>query len=321
MKSWKLDVIKHGRWYLSLSAILLLASLVAMVISWQTFGAPLRPAIDFTGGTRISLELQCKTPNNCGEPIDIAKVRQALAAKGYREAVLQLAGSDRRGLALQTGDLDVEARENLQKDLAAVLAPYGTLDPRKSQIEKIGPIVGAELLRKGLLALLVGFVGIGAYLYVRFQADYAFFAIVALFHDAFITAGVFAFLGLTLGVQVDSLFVVALLTIVGFSVNDTVVIYDRIRENLKLAGVDADIKELVNRSVNQTLARSINTSVTALLSLVSIFLFGGATLKYFSLALIVGFLLGAYSSIFNASILLAWWRSRKHPPASQSVTG
>jgi preprotein translocase subunit SecF len=106
-----------------------------------------------------------------------------------------------------------------------------------------------------------------------------------------------------------------MLTIIGFSVNDTVVIYDRIRENLKIIGDKCSFNELVNISVNQTLARSINTSLTALLSLVAIFLFGGATLKYFALALIIGFTSGAYSSIFNASILLAWWRNRSNKSA------
>jgi preprotein translocase subunit SecF len=122
-----------------------------------------------------------------------------------------------------------------------------------------------------------------------------------------------------MGVEVDSLFIVAMLTIIGFSVNDTVVIYDRIRENLKNIGDKCSFNELVNISVNQTLARSINTSVTALLSLVAIFLFGGATLKYFALALIIGFASGAYSSIFNASILLAWWRNRRNKPTDKAL--
>jgi preprotein translocase subunit SecF len=160
-----------------------------------------------------------------------------------------------------------------------------------------------------LLALVISFVGIAVYLGFRFQPDYAAFAIIALLHDVLITVGIFAILGLVLHIEVDSLFIVALLTIVGFSVNDTVVIYDRIRETIQLTG-DRSINDIVEDAVNQTLARSINTTLTALLPLTAIFLLGGETLKYFALALIVGFVAGAYSSIFIASTLLAWWRVR-----------
>lgn len=309
----KLDVIKHRHIYLWASTLCILAGLVAMFISWQKTGAPLRPAIDFTGGNRLTVGLVCEAQGNCGKPIDVAVVRQAIADKGFADSVIQLVdqeGQKGRGISIQTGDLNVEKRAVLEATLADALAQYGKIDPKRSQITRVGPTVGQQLLRNGLLALLLSFGGIAGYLAIRFQPDYAFFAIVALLHDVLITAGVFAILGLTMGVEVDSLFIVAMLTIIGFSVNDTVVIYDRIRENLKVIGDKCSFNELVNISVNQTLARSINTTVTALLSLVAIFLFGGATLKYFALALIIGFASGAYSSIFNASILLAWWRNR-----------
>ena len=133
-------------------------------------------------------------------------------------------------------------------------------------------------------------------------------ALLELEHDVFITLGIFAILGLTLGYEADSLFIVALLTIVGFSVNDTVVIYDRIRENFKRMS-DQSVEQIVSDAVNKTLGRSINTTMTTVLPLLAIVIFGGDTLKYFALALIVGFLAGDYSSIFIASTLLAWWRS------------
>jgi preprotein translocase subunit SecF len=132
---------------------------------------------------------------------------------------------------------------------------------------------------------------------------------VALFHDVLVTTGIFALLGLVMGVEVDSLFLVSLLTIVGFSINDTVVIYDRIRETLE-QNPSAPINDIVDAAVNQTLGRSINTTLTTLLTLTAIFLFGGETLRIFALSLIIGFVLGAYSSIFIASTLLAWWRNR-----------
>ncbi|HEY9844831.1 MAG TPA: protein translocase subunit SecF, partial [Candidatus Caenarcaniphilales bacterium] len=186
----------------------------------------------------------------------------------------------------------------------------GAFDPAQTQIDTVGPTIGRQLLTSGLLALIVSFAGIILYLSLRFQFDYAFFAIVALFHDVLITVGIFAILGLVQGLEVDSLFIVALLTIVGFSVNDTVVIYDRIRENLQLHP-QRNIDQIVDDAVNQTLARSINTTLTVLLTLSAIFLFGGETLKNFALALIVGFTMGAYSSIFIASTLLAWWRKKQ----------
>ncbi len=152
------------------------------------------------------------------------------------------------------------------------------------------------------------------YVGFRFQFDYAIFAVIALLHDIVITAGIFALLGLTLGVEVDSLFLVALLTILGFSVNDTVVIYDRIRENSrKLISRRVGFAEVVNISINQTISRSVNTSLTTMLALVSIFIFGGDSLRYFALALLVGFAWGTYSSIFVAGILLAGWRQKQQP--------
>ena len=147
------------------------------------------------------------------------------------------------------------------------------------------------------------------YLSLRFQFDYAVFAILALLHDVLLTIGIFAIFGLLFGIEIDSLFIVALLTIVGFSVNDTVVIYDRIRETIQIDG-DRSINDIIDVAVNQTLARSINTTLTVLFPLIAIFLIGGETLKYFALALIIGFIAGAYSSIFIASTTLAWWRGR-----------
>jgi preprotein translocase subunit SecF len=264
------------------------------------------------GGTRLSYELVCPTPGNCGSPIAIAPVREVMTAKGFGDLVIQLSGQDSRGLLVQTPKLGVEQRSQIQQALSQAVSQYGAIDPSKTQIDEVGPVVGKQLLSSGLLALLISFVGIAIYLAVRFQSDYAVFAIIALLHDVLVTVGVFSLLGLVLGVEVDSLFVVAMLTICGFSVNDTVIIYDRIRENLKTVGDQHSFNDLVNLSVNQTLARSINTTLTTTLPLITIFIFGGATLKYFALALIIGFLSGAYSSIFNATILLAWWRNRQN---------
>lgn len=307
----KLDVIKHGRLYITISTTVIVAGLIAMVLSFQQLGSPLRLGIDFTGGSNITLGLACNA-GNCGKPIDVAVIRQAVESKGFSNSVIQLVeGKDLRGVSVRTSHLSSEQRVKLKETMTESLKQYGEVDPKKSQIDEVGPAIGQQALNNGLLALGLSFAGIGVYLAFRFQLDYATFAIVALFHDIFVTAGVFAILGLTMGVEIDSLFIVSMLTICGFSVNDTVVIYDRIRENVKIDTDTTSFNDLVNASVNQTLWRSINTTLTATLPLIAIFLFGGATLRFFSLALIVGFLSGAYSSIFNASILLAWWRSRQ----------
>lgn len=313
----RLDVIKNARLYLTISTTVIVAGIVAMVLSFQQLGSPLRLGIDFTGGSSVTLGLACNA-NTCGKPIDIAIVRQAVESKGFTNSVIQLVeGKDLKGVSVRTAHLSTEEREKLKTTVTESLKQYGEVDPKKSQLDEVGAAIGQQALRNGLLAILLSFAGIGIYLAFRFQLDYATFAVLALFHDIFVTIGAFSILGLTLGVEIDSLFIVAMLTICGFSVNDTVVIYDRIRENVKLDGGNTSFNDLVNASVNQTLGRSINTSLTATLPLIAIFLFGGATLRFFSLALIIGFLSGAYSSIFNASILLAWWRGRKAPSLSQ----
>jgi preprotein translocase subunit SecF len=202
--------------------------------------------------------------------------------------------------------LDVDQRTKLQ---TALTEEIGVFDPKKTQIDTVGPTVGRQLFTSGLIALMVSFAGIVIYLSLRFQLDYAIFAIIALFHDVLITVGMFSILGLVQGTEVDSLFIVALLTITGFSVNDTVVIYDRIREVLKL-NPNQPIDKVVDDAVNQTLGRSINTTLTVLLTLCALYFFGGETLKNFALALIIGFTMGAYSSIFIASTLLSLWRER-----------
>jgi len=305
----KLQVIRQRNLWWALSSALILAGLVGMFISWQQFGAPLRPSLDFVGGTRLQFELDCSKPGACDQPVDVAIVREILATEGHANSSIQ-AITDRTGkpvgVTIRTAPLTGEERTKLQTALSQKI---GDFDPTKTQIDTVGPVVGQQLFTSGLLALLVSFAGIIVYMSLRFQLDYAIFAIVALFHDILITTGVFSILGLLFGVEADSLFIVALLTIVGFSVNDTVVIYDRIRETITL-NPDRHIDDIVDSAVNQTLGRSINTTLTVLLTLFSIFFFGGETLKNFALALIIGFTMGAYSSIFIASTLLALWREK-----------
>ena len=310
----KFSVIKGQSLWWTVSAVTVIVSVLAMVISWSQFNAPLRPGLDFVGGTRLQLELACSQTDNCEQPIESDSVREILVDQGLADTSIQIIEDYTLAIRSKT-DFSVDQRTQLQRALSEGI---GEFDPKSIQIDTVGPTIGRELFASGLLALIVAFFGIIVYLSIRFKLDYALFAILALFHDVFITAGVFAILGLVAGVEVDSLFLVALLTITGFSVNDTVVIYDRIRE-VSSQNPDTSIAGVVDDAVNQTLTRSINTTLTTLLPLVGIFIFGGETLKYFALALIIGFALGAYSSIFLASTLLAWWRERQKP--SPSVVG
>ncbi|MBD2211380.1 protein translocase subunit SecF [Nostoc linckia FACHB-104] len=302
----KLTVNKSRSLWWAISAAFILSGIISMVISWQNpnIHAPLRPGLDFVGGTRLQFERDCTKPSNCDKPIDIGVVRDVAKAQGLGDSSIQIVGEN--GILIRTKNLDADQRTKLRNTLSEKV---GEFDPQKNQIDSVGPTLGQELFRSGILALVVSFVGITIYMAFRFQWDYAIFAIVALFHDILITVGSFSILGLLLGIEADSLFIVALLTITGFSVNDTVVIYDRIRETIKVHP-DRPIAEIVDDAVNQTLTRSLNTTLTVLLTLLAIFLFGGETLRNFSLALIIGFIMGAYSSIFIASTLLAWWRER-----------
>lgn len=316
----KLSVTQQRNVWWSLSIALAAIGAISMALSFGQFGAPIPLGLDFAGGTRLQLERDCSVPNNCDAPMDVSVARDVMMSQGLGNNV-QVIGEDQQGLLVRTGDLGVEKRSRLQDALEAEL---GKFDPEQLQIDTVGPTIGRRLLRAGLASLLAASVGIVLYLSLRFQLDYAVFAIVALFHDVWITAGIFSLLGRVSNFEADSLFVVALLTIIGFSVNDTVVIYDRVREILKLHP-EWKINEVVDEAVNQTLTRSINTTATTLLPLVAIFAFGGETLKYFALALIVGFTLGAYSSIFIASAGLALWRSSRPQvvetvPASDPTT-
>jgi preprotein translocase subunit SecF len=306
----KFSVIKQRSLWWTISSIVILSGIIAMAISWTRpdIRAPLRLSLDFTGGTRLQYELDCTKPGNCNQPIDIGAVRQVIDSQKLENSSIQVV--DKYGLSIRTKNLNVDTRTQLEKALSEKI---GAFDPNKTQNDTVGPTLGRQLFTNGLLAVILSFAGILIYLTFRFQFDYAFFAFVALFHDVFMTVGIFSILGLVQGIEVDSLFVVAVLTIIGFSVNDTVVIYDRVREVISL-NPDEPINQVIDDAVNQTMTRSINTTLTVLLTLIALFLFGGETLKYFALALIIGFTAGAYSSIFIASTLLAWWRTRNEKP-------
>ena len=219
-------------------------------------------------------------------------------------------------VSIRSKQLQGEDEMSIRQDLAS---KYGHIT--LLQKNSIGPALAKELLGNGMLALLMAYLLIVGYLTFRFQFDYAMSAMAALIHDTIFLLGVFAMFGALFHTEVDSLFITAVLTVVGFSVHDTIVVFDRIRENSRLYFTKkVPFVKIVNMSVNQTMARSINTSLTALLTMLALYFFGGETTKDFVLAIIIGIAAGTYSSIFNASVLLAMWRNRSASGQQASVT-
>ncbi|MEW5818820.1 MAG: protein translocase subunit SecF [Cyanobacteriota bacterium] len=211
-------------------------------------------------------------------------------------------------VSLRVKFLDDKELKDLNKVLKKNLGDFVVL-----QVSAIGPSLGKELLNNAMMALLLVFGGIVVYLTIRFQLDYAVCALVTLLHDAIFVIGMFAIFGIFFNTEVDSLFVTAILTAIGFSVHDTIVVFDRVRENARFLSKKKTFNEICNDSVNQTLARSINTSLTAVFVLLCLYFFGGVTTKDFVLAMTLGIAVGTYSSIFVASVLLALWREINAP--------
>jgi preprotein translocase subunit SecF len=302
-------VNRQRRCLWSVSALALLLSVIGIAACWLSpaIGAPLRPGLDFTGGTQIELSRRCDP--TCA-PLSPGQIEEAI-----RDATLPpepgSTAPDLRGVSAQLLDngsqlvlrLPTLSPAQGQALVEQLLPLLGESEPGGLSIETIGPTLGSQLLRSSLISLLVSFVGIALYISFRYDRVYAALALLCLGHDVLITCGVFAWLGLLAGVEVNSLFAVALLTIAGYSVNDTVVIFDRIREKrTQLQG--ETLADQADAAVQATLTRSLYTSFTTLLPLVALILFGGSTLFWFAVALSIGILVGAWSSISVAPTLL-----------------
>ena len=237
-----------------------------------------------------------------------AEVSTAEPAAHEGETITEAAaGKDITSIvSIRSKHLETGADQAILKDLEAKYGPITLL-----QKNSIGPALAKELLSNGLLALGLAYLLITGYLTFRFQFDFAMCAMAALIHDTVFLFGVFAIFSRLFHTEVDSLFVTAVLTVIGFSVHDTIVVFDRIRENSRIYFTKkVPFTTIVNMSVNQTMARSVNTSLTALLTMMALYFFGGETTKDFVLAIIIGIAAGTYSSIFNASVLLAMWRNK-----------
>lgn len=289
------NIIKHKNIWLSFSVTLVVMGVLALSL-WQ-----LKFGIDFTGGSMMEVVYGNQRPH-------VSQVKEQVSSLNLGELEIKPAGE--RGLLIRTRALDEDTHQKL---LGELKKNNTTLIERS--FDSIGPVIGAELRSKSVWAIIIALLLILAYITFTFRKvsypvaswKYGSAALIALFHDLITTVGVFAILGKFFGVELTSSFIPAFLTVLGFSVHDTIVVFDRIRENLlKYKG---DFKDIVNKSLNETLVRSINTSFTVMLVLVALLLFGGETIKQFALTLLIGIALGTYSSIFVASPILVVWHN------------
>lgn len=288
-----IQFVKYRKIYFIFSGILILGSIVCLII----FG--LKPGIDFTGGSIFELEFGTVRPSN-------QEIQEKLVDLNLGEFYLQ--PTEENGLILRTRYITEEEHQKILEKLG------GLQELNELRFESIGPVVGKELKEKTKIVIILSLLAILLYIAFSFRRipgpisswQYGLASLFALFHDVLIPLGIFSILGVLYGVQITIPVVVALLIVLGYSINNTVVVFDRIRENL-LRGWGATYEETVNNSLNQALARSLNTSLTTLFVLVAIFFLGGETLKYFALILILGIVAGTYSSIFLVSPILVSW--------------
>ena len=289
-------ITSRRRWWYLLSLVILLPGVVALL----TGG--LKPGMDFTGGSLIHLRFN--------QPVQQQLIQDIAAESGYPGSTAQL--TDLNGVLLRIDTIDSDQKSLLVNALFEHAGPGQELS-----FSSIGPVVGSELTRAAVVAVAVASILILAYITWAFRrmerpAVLGLAAIGALVHDAIFLLGLFALLGHLAGVQIDALFVTAVLTVIGFSVNDTIVVFDRIRENRQhhLALPETQrptFEDTVNLSVNQSLTRSLNTSLTALIVLFALIVLGGPTTRLFVAALAAGFMVGTYSSLFNAACIVVSW--------------
>ncbi|MDA7767803.1 protein translocase subunit SecF [Candidatus Pelagibacter sp.] len=266
-----------------ISLSLVVASVLLLFFKGLNFG------VDFKGGTLIELRSNDKN-------INVTSLRQSFNKMNLGDFNVKKFGNENDFLIkIEKKDTSANAIEVIKKDLTSSLG--GSFNFRR--VENVGPKVSSELLKSGIIAIALSLAAMLFYIWIRFEWQFSLGAILALFHDVIITLGLFSLFSLEINLSI----VAAVLTIVGYSMNDTVVIYDRVRENLRKFS-DIKIYELTNISINETLSRTIITSATTLLALVSIYLFGGEILKGFSLAMIMGVVFGTYSSIYIANPIL-----------------
>ncbi len=291
-----MNLMKYKVWYFVISSLIILPGLYYLL----TFG--LKLGIDFTGGGLIEYKF--------GKSIDVNNLKQEISKSGI--TVGQISPSTDNSYIIRTKPIEqnqiIGLKSSLSKKFGAVI---------ERRVENVGPVIGAEVSNKALIAVILSSIAIVLYVAFSFRKipkpasswRFGIAAVIALIHDVLVVVGLFAIFGKVLGVEIDILFVTALLTVIGFSVHDTIVVFDRIRENL-LKHSGRKFIDVANLSVVQTLGRSLNTSLTVVFVLIAMLLFGGETIKWFVIALLIGIISGTYSSIFNATALLVWWEEK-----------
>jgi preprotein translocase subunit SecF len=292
-----IDFVGRKRWFFLISWILVIVGIAALIISQTQLGTPLRLGTDFAGGTSMTLQFD--------PTVDQGQLREEMAKLGYDEATIQNAGEG--SFIIHTREITSDAAGALAQELGAEL---------NSQVEVTdyylaSATVGAATARSAVIAVIVASIAMLFYIVWAFRRmprpfRWGSCAVIALVHDVFITLGIFSLLGLLIGLEIDALFITGLLTVVGYSINNIVVVFDRIREN-RAKGISPDFATTVNSSIVETLGRCLNTSLTTLFVILALFLFGGATVHYFVLVLLVGVIIGTYDSIFVAGPLLVVW--------------
>ena len=290
----QIDFMKYRKAAFALSAVLIVISLVAVFVRGLNYG------IDFTGGTEIQVAFS--------ETVKTDEVRSAIGPIGLANATIQSIGEDGDNeFLIRTPTEGDSGDDTVQQIEGALRDTFGEEKVDIRRVDMVGAAVSQDLKQKGFLSLFYAGIGILIYIWWRFQIGYSVGAILALAHDVIITVGVFAIAGREISLPV----IAALLAIVGYSLNDTIVVYDRLRENIKKAAGSFDLSPLLDSSISQTLSRTLITSTTTFVVVLALFLFGGTVINNFAFAIMVGLIVGTYSSIFVASPILLFFRREK----------
>lgn len=311
MASLLFNFAQRRRWYFLFSVVVIIPGIVMMVLSTVRYGSPVRLAIDFRGGSLFTVAFE--------EPVTEAQIRSVYDEFGVDDEIVQRLGApeDNRW-QIRGSDLGPEEQNALLARLEEVAAP---IDRNRSSFDVVDPAIGSEVTRAAIFAVIAASIIILGFIWFAFRAipravRYGACAIFAMLHDVLVTMGFMALMGYFFGWEADALFLTAVLTVVGFSVQDTIVVFDRIRENLPRYRGE-DYETVVNRSVLETIHRSFATQINAFFVMIAILLFGGETIKQFIAVLMVGLISGTYSSIFNAVPLLVSWEKGEIPLLSR----
>jgi SecD/SecF fusion protein len=316
--SWLLDIVGKRKVYYVFSVALIALGIIAMAIATAQFGTPLKLSIDFTSGSLMELQFE--------NPPQPAEVREILSDFSYNDIDFQdtsVTTAEQLGqetILIRSKFLDDQAKVAIQEELRNELGEFQEL-----RFDAVGPTIGEEVTRAGSYAILAAAVAILIFFILAFRSvpnafRYGVAAVVAMSHDILVTAGIFAIFGILYGWEVDALFLTAILTVIGYSVHDTIIVFDRLRENLPRWRSEA-FETVCNRSLLETLSRSVVTSLSTIFVIIAILFFGGATIKQFVAIILVGIISGTYSSIFNAVPILVSWKEGEFGNLFRRVTG